>query len=277
MFQQFLPLLISFAATLVGITGNTWDKRKKGWRKLTVMGRLVVFLALASLAVASIQARQAVLDREAQEKKDDLLRDMAREDVLTAFDQIADPFKRLIDTARELQPELAKITPSEAVIESHLKRPSDSLEDIGTNGFLSALDDINALTCPRQLAENPGCTWAKLFGIAAVRGDDRLKEVAARYSSVLTPDALRLVQAVRSHKMLGILKSAPGNVAINQEIRSKDIDNVKIGWLLRGPHKSSEYYLPLPEDFVRECGRLGLEICIFNCRAFSNASSAVTR
>lgn len=40
---------------------------------------------------------------------------------------------------------------------------------------------------------------------------------------------------------------------------------------------TSEYYLPLPEDFVRECGRLGLEICIFNCRAFSNASSAVTR
>ena len=222
MFQQFLPLLISFAATLVGITGNTWDKRKRGWRKLTIMGRLVVVLAFASLAVATIQARQAVLDREAQGKKDDLLRDMAREDVLGAIDQITDPFKRLIDTARELQPELSKVDPSTAVIESHLKRPSDYLENIGTEDFLKALDDINALTCPRQLAVNPGCTWAKMFGMAAVRGDERLKEVAARYSAVLTPEALRLVQDVRSHKMLGILKSAPGNVEINQEIRSKD-------------------------------------------------------
>ena len=25
-----------------------------------------------------------------------------------------------------------------------------------------------------------------------------------------------------------------------------------------------EFYLPLPGDFVRECGRLGLEICILN-------------
>ena len=26
----------------------------------------------------------------------------------------------------------------------------------------------------------------------------------------------------------------------------------------------NEFYLPLPSDFVRECGRLGLEICILN-------------
>lgn len=25
-----------------------------------------------------------------------------------------------------------------------------------------------------------------------------------------------------------------------------------------------EFYLPLPAEFVRECGRLGLEICVFN-------------
>src|SRR5262249_21513288 len=32
---------------------------------------------------------------------------------------------------------------------------------------------------------------------------------------------------------------------------------------------TSEFYLPLPEDFVRECGRLGLEICIFNSTSFA--------
>jgi hypothetical protein len=31
---------------------------------------------------------------------------------------------------------------------------------------------------------------------------------------------------------------------------------------------TEEFYLPLPVAFVRECARLGLEICIFNTRSF---------
>ena len=30
MIEAIVPLIIAFAATLVGIVGNTWDKRKKG-------------------------------------------------------------------------------------------------------------------------------------------------------------------------------------------------------------------------------------------------------
>lgn len=246
---EVLPLIIAFAATLVGIAGNSWDKRRKGWRKLTPIGRLVVILAAASLAVSTYQARQAVLNREEQAKKENLLRNLAREDVMAAIDALVDPFKRLIDTAAALWPKAAD--PSAAIIDKNLYRPSDHLTAIGSQGFLKALDDISALACPNEFSADPGCTWAKMFGIAAWRGDERLKDVVARYSAVLSPAALELLQSVRSHKMLDILKSAPGNVRINEELGHKDVQQMKIGWLLRGPHGPSDHYLPFFALLIR--------------------------
>lgn len=242
MFVEVLPLLIAFAATLVGIVGNTWDKRRQGLRKLTGVGWVVVLLAVASLAVSVYQARQAVLNREEQARKEALLQDLAREDVMSAIDALLDPFKLLIDTAVGLSPNRADH--SAAVIDKRLYRASDYLERMGSEKFLSALDDISALGCPKELAADPGCTWARMIGIAAARGDERFKEVITRYSAVLTPTALELIEGVRSHKMLGILKSVPGNVEINQELGHKDVQSMKIGWLLRGPHEPSAYYLP---------------------------------
>jgi hypothetical protein len=230
---EVAPLVIALAATIVGIVGNTWDKRKRGWRKLTTTGRLVVILAIASFGVSAYQARQAAHVREDQARKEDLLRALAREDVVQAIEQLVDPFERVID-----QDEAAD------VIDRRLYRAIDHLDKMGSENFLQVLDKVPALGCPPELRSDPGCTWARMLGIAAARGDDRLKDVQERYSGVLTPQALELIQSVRSHKMIGILKSAPGNIEMNQELGKDDLGEMTVGWLLRGPHEPSDYYLP---------------------------------
>lgn len=57
-----------------------------------------------------------------------------------------------------------------------------------------------------------------------------------------------------------------------------NIDTIKsFGLSIAMRLHTSEFYLSLPEDFVHECGRLGLQICICNNRAFAIGNSADTR
>ncbi len=242
MIIEILPLLIAFAATIVGIAGDTWDEGKKGLRKLTTSGRVVVFLALASFGAAVYQARAAVVARKEQERKELLLRDLAREDVMSGIDELLDPLKRLIDTGADLW--ATDSTRSGAVINKRLYKASDYLDRIGSGEFLDAPDNVRAITCPKELIADPEMNWARMIGIAASRGDERFKEVVVMYSAVLPPAAIELIEQCRKDTMLNILKSASGNLEINQDIGSKDVEKISIGFLLRGPHKPEKFYLP---------------------------------
>lgn len=236
-----LPLLIAFAATLVGIVGNTWDKRRRGLRKLTVTGWLVALFAALSLAVSGYQARQGFLAKQERAAKAALLWTLARDETLDAIWGIVDPFERLADLrnarAREADPV------ADAIGE-RLYTPVAHLEEVGTESFLEYLDSVKALDCPSDLADRPGCTWAGMFSIAAWRGDGKLRDVTTRYADVLDPQILELIQSVRSHEMLDILKVAERNIETNRQMGHDDLHEMSIGWLLRGPHEASVYYIP---------------------------------
>ncbi|MEM1024495.1 MAG: hypothetical protein AAF627_11920 [Myxococcota bacterium] len=85
MIIETLPLLIAFAATLVGVIGNTWDKHRKGLRKLTTTGWLVALFATLSLLVSGYQARQNFLAKQEQAEKATLLQTLARDETLSAI------------------------------------------------------------------------------------------------------------------------------------------------------------------------------------------------
>jgi hypothetical protein len=252
---EVLPLLIAFAATLVGILGNTWDKRRKGLGRLTATGWLVVVFATLSLAVSAYQARAAAFAKQEQERKAELLRTLARDDVLDALWAIVDPFERLVDAKNGKANEA---DPVGQAINERLYTPIEHLGEMGTVAFLEYLDGVKVLECPPDLADRPGCTWAGIFGIAAWRGDGKLKDVAARYSEVLDPPTLELIQTIRSHKMLDILKAAPANVETNREIGHNNLDAMSVGWLLRGPHEPSAYFIPFFGLLNQLSGNVGI-------------------
>ena len=54
--MDYLLLILSFVSALLGIVGNTWDKKKKGIKKLTTLGGVVITVLLFSfiLTMSSI-------------------------------------------------------------------------------------------------------------------------------------------------------------------------------------------------------------------------------
>jgi hypothetical protein len=122
---EVLRLMIAFAATLVGIVGNTRDKRRKGPRRLTTTGWLVVVFAALSLGVSVYQARAAAFARREQERKGELLRTLAPDDILDAVWATVDPFERLVD-ARNGQ--ASNADPAAQAIDERLYTPIDHLD-----------------------------------------------------------------------------------------------------------------------------------------------------
>jgi hypothetical protein len=50
----YLGHIISLVGALVGLAGNTWDKKQKGWRKLTPNGRIALSVVLAGFCLSVV-------------------------------------------------------------------------------------------------------------------------------------------------------------------------------------------------------------------------------
>jgi hypothetical protein len=71
MATDIITLLLTVGAAIIGIIGNTWDKDKKGIKKLTITGWISTVLALAGLILGIHQAveKSEKLDRIKQLKE----------------------------------------------------------------------------------------------------------------------------------------------------------------------------------------------------------------
>jgi hypothetical protein len=242
-----LAPIAALVAALAGITGSAWDKRKRGWRRLTVNGWVIAGVALASFVVSSYQVRKAAISEAKQQAKDALVRGAAAGEIKEAIGELLRPFKLAIDA------EKYKAKPSlhgGDVLDRFMQTPVDDLDRIGSADFLNTLSTIPALACPEQFGAEAKCHWADLFVEGAERGDRDLLGIIDRYSGVFDPRTLNLISALRQHKMLSILKSAAGNLEMNQEMGNQ-VGDVTVGWLLLGPHEPTEYYVPF-FNIVRE-------------------------
>src|SRR5947209_12484973 len=83
-----LAPIAALVAALAAITGDAWDKHKKGWRRLKLNGWVIAGVAVASFAVSIYQIRQAVISEETQGTKDALVRRAASGEINEAIDEI---------------------------------------------------------------------------------------------------------------------------------------------------------------------------------------------
>src|SRR5438270_4583693 len=232
-----LAPIAALVAALAAITGDAWDKHKKGWRRLKLNGWVIAGVAVASFAVSIYQIRKAVISEETQGTKDALVRRAASGEINEATDEILRPFKLAVDAQKY------KTKQEGDILDRFMKTPIDDLNKIGSADFLNTLSTIPALACPPQFGDESKCHWADLFVESAERGDRDLLAIINRYSGVLDPKTLNLISELRQHKMLSILKSAKGNLEMNQEMGNQ-VGDVTMGWLLLGPHAPTEYYVP---------------------------------
>lgn len=80
-------------------------------------------------------------------------------------------------------------------------------------------------------------------------------------------DILLPIELADGNKKLWEVRQEKLEVAVARlrKLRHDPIDTIR-GMQLRTAMRihTREFYLPLPADFVIECGRLGLEICVLN-------------
>jgi hypothetical protein len=250
MLTSITTALIALAATLAGIAGDTWDKKRHGWRRLTWKGMLVTGIALTAFAFAVVQARNEELARETQRAKDRLVSRAAASAIYDAVHELIHPFNL---AAREQHfsddPKLRE----QVMFNRFNATRFQYLSDISSGQFPEKLATIRAVTCPREFGPNARCQWADLFVEAAVRADHALGQVINNYSSILSPDTLSILTALRDHRMLGIVKSASGNVEGNRQM-GNDVRGITMAWLLLGPHEPGDNYIPffiLVNDLLR--------------------------
>ncbi|CAI2768618.1 hypothetical protein [Flavobacterium collinsii] len=62
--STFLLIILAFFSTLVGIFGDTYDKAKKGWRRLRLTGYLTILIALFSGILLTINALEEQIQKQ---------------------------------------------------------------------------------------------------------------------------------------------------------------------------------------------------------------------
>jgi hypothetical protein len=239
---QILPLLIALGAAVAGVLGDTRYKDRIGWRRLTPIGWIVLSFAVGSFGTSAYQARKASQVIAEQAKKDDILRNIAREDLFDSINVLLAPFKSVIDASQS-----ETVDSASSAINAAFYSPVDRLDIIGSEQFLTKLDKLGALDCPGSQQQQDRCSWAFLIQSAAYQSDDLLKNVATRYAGVLPSSVINTIQSVRSDKMLSIMKSTFGNIKMTRNA-GNNVQNISVGYLLRGPHQPSDYYLPFFEQ-----------------------------
>jgi hypothetical protein len=254
MFVNMLAPIAALLAALAGITGEALDKHKKGWRRLKANGWVIAGVAIASFAVSIYQVRQAAISEETQRAKDAVVRSAASGEINEAINEILRPFKLAVDS------EEYKTKQGGDILERFVSTPIDDLNRIGSPDFLNTLGTIPALACPPQFGDEATCHWADLFVASAERGDRALLAIIDRYSGVLDPKTLNLISELRQHKMFDILKSAKGNLEMNQQMGNQ-VGDVTMGWLLLGPHEPTEYYVPF-FNIVRELVKVSSKLMV---------------
>src|SRR5574340_859642 len=93
--MEYIPILLAFAAALVAIVGNTWDKNAVGLKKLTVPGRFTLALVVFSLiySLGSVYQQRDQKQREDLEKKK--LGKIINTEISKSLDAIASAFRHL--------------------------------------------------------------------------------------------------------------------------------------------------------------------------------------
>ncbi len=241
MFGDSIPLIIGLLSALIGIRGDTWHDRAKGWRRLTLTGWIVAVLAVGSFAAALLNAYSSHKEVAQKLRKETLLTAQAGQDVLDALNRFLVPLEQILETTESPPTDQTKL--EEYVISRHMKDGSDYLDAFMSDAFIERLRMMPAKTCPFPEEKDPDCRLDRIVSGYSRTFESQMRDLLPRYQSVLDADLAALMEEARNHKMLSIFRATASNVERNREL-GKDVDQITLGWLLFGPHEPNELYRP---------------------------------
>jgi hypothetical protein len=175
---DFFPLFTAFAATVVGIIGNTWDKRKRGFHRLTTTGRAAVALGVASLAYGT----WTIYDKNRQISNVACVKQIAYQQIFEGLDSL------LLHLADR---DVLSMQSNNEIL-TRLRAPS-YMEELGKK-------DLVNVTASGTLVDpipGPGFTHPyQMYDFNISRGEQLLNDVLVKYSHLIEPETIVRINAV---------------------------------------------------------------------------------
>lgn len=182
--MEYIAAIIAFVATLVGIVGDTYDKKAKGLARVTRTGWIVVGLAAVALSVSAIQIYQKSTAESALEENKRVLRLLAIEQLGQSLLYTADAFRLL-----------------------NAKYKFDSHQLIGNVGAAAWADksfsdyishmDLNAGDGAQSFLAD-GETWGHFLSRQLTRTQTRLSTTLSIYAPYLDPETVARAEGLRT-------------------------------------------------------------------------------
>jgi hypothetical protein len=186
----YLPALVAFVAALVAVVGAPkWDATKRGWQRLTRVGRLTLVLATFALLgslVLTWRAQEAADSQRASRERVSLV---AHTELRLALRQLSGPFYEVLFREADVVPPEFGIVPA-------------NILDAKSRRLLASLD-LNA-SSPATPAEGRPLKWGEWFAESATTADGEISRVLQTYAAYLDADVLAAISDLRTSEFFGL-------------------------------------------------------------------------
>lgn len=174
----YITIAVAFLMTLVGIVGSTWDKRRKGLRRLTATGWAVFILATLACLIGFLEAR----------RKDEEMRDIEAIRSV-AYHRVTHSVSYLL---RHLMPEYNSRFLDNQQVLSSIREPGNLARLSGTRLLGTAGTVMDGFGGVGGEFEHP---W-QLMSFNIDHGRRMLDDVAVKYGAFVKPDLLLKISDV---------------------------------------------------------------------------------
>ncbi len=188
-----ISILISFVAIVVGIIGNTWDKKKSGIKRITITGWLIIITGMTTCSIAFYKDFEKKQQLNWQEQQKHKVMKIAYSELDETFNNLLGTFGLVYENSCFDE----NYTHNDSCnIEKFYKDDEYRFKQLTSRYFINFLDSIDLNSSPRYSDVYPEATWGELFFENAVRNKAKLNEIWLKYNLYFTTETILKLNAI---------------------------------------------------------------------------------
>ncbi|WP_428071060.1 hypothetical protein [Chryseobacterium gambrini] len=185
--MDYLAPILTFLAALVGIVGDTFDKRKKGLRKIKITGWIVIIVATLGLFISTLETKSKIQEIEDTNITKTKLNTIALQQINQSLLYTEDVFNVLY----------AKYS-----YDYKIKQAKANWSD---KNFISYLSNLNLLSTNTGGFLLEGESWGHFISRQLQRTNNRLTNTLAIYAPYLSRDEILAIEELRQCNLFQFL------------------------------------------------------------------------
>ncbi|HCG5579967.1 TPA: hypothetical protein NJ023_004639 [Vibrio parahaemolyticus] len=223
---SYLGHLITMIAAFIAVIGNTWDENQPGVRKLTLTGRIAVFVVIAGFTISSVSTYK-------EEQRKEEAHQVASEEINRHWRALVYPFTLIL-------------------WEVH-GRSFDYSDD--TLSKLLEVDTINKIKLLniRDQAPHYHGMWLEVISESTKNGREGLERASFKYNFILDQKIITAIHKVTSDYYVDVLISSDVYGEPNHIFNNNDTMDVPMPF---GNLAAEKFYL----EYIRDLKNLKEEI-----------------